>query len=148
MLADVERIPHGARMFLSAFWVEHPKLRRSCIKKYGYDPLINDFAYFRHGLNEHEHKSILKQLNNNRGVFSLQLAKKWAKSELNADKKSRSRRRKSTSPRLSPRRLSGGYKGINPETGGFMQYLFSLPTSFAASVDRSGSMIASAFKTS
>jgi hypothetical protein len=142
MLADVERIPHSARMFLNAFWVEHPKLRRSCIKKYGYDPLINDFAYFKHGLTEREHRNVLKQLNENRGVFSLQLAKKWAKSELKADKRSRSRKRKS--------RLSGGYKdkGINPETGGVMQYLFSIPTKFADTIDRSGSMIASAFKKS
>jgi hypothetical protein len=97
---------------------------------------------------------VLKRLNEKKGVFTLQLAKKWAKGEVEHEnqskKKSRSKRKTNKSrSRRSRNVLRGGYtdKGINPETGGFMQYLFSLPTKVAATVDRSGSMIASAFTT-
>lgn len=61
--------------------------------------------------------------------------------------------KKMRSPRLrlkrSPLLLSGGEykdKGINPETGGFFQYLFKMPTRFAAQVESTGAMIANAFK--
>ena len=62
--------------------------------------------------------------------------------------------KKMKSPKLrlkrSPLLLRGGgeYKdrGINPETGGFFQYLFQMPTRFAAQVESTGAMIANAFR--
>jgi len=56
------------------------------------------------------------------------------------------------SPKLrlkrSPMLRGGEYKdrGINPETGGFFQYLFQMPTRFAAQVESTGAMIANAFR--
>jgi hypothetical protein len=74
------------------------------------------------------------------------------KSRRRSPKTKRSPRRL-RSPRLilkrSPYKLRGGeYKdvGINPETGGFFQYLFKMPTRFAAQVESTGAMIANAFK--
>jgi len=174
MIATIERIPKNARLFLNAFWIRHPKNRKKCVEKYGFDPIDDEKMYWMHGLGEKEHRSILRSVIANNGVFSLKYAKMWAASELNLAPKlkslrsrsrSRSRRRKRRSPRrqMSPSKeskrigLRGGGgdgvreeyvdKGINPHTGGVIQYLINLPVKIAATLDISGRQIVNAFKT-
>lgn len=64
----------------------------------------------------------------------------------------RKRRSRSRSHKSKRGGLRGGHvedyvdRGINPETGGIVQYLLSAPTRIAASLNRSGRMIANLFK--
>jgi len=177
MIATIERIPKDARLFLNAFWIRHPKNRKKCVEKYGFDPIDDEKMYWMHGLGEKEHRSILRSVIANNGVFSLKYAKMWAASELNLAPKlrstsksprlrSRSRSRRRRSPRrqrekrspLKSKRsgLRGGGgdgvreeyvdKGINPHTGGVIQYLLNLPVKIAATIDSSGKRIVNAFK--
>jgi hypothetical protein len=165
MIATIERIPKNARLFLNAFWINHPKKRKECVKKYGFDPIDDEEMYWMHGLAEKEHRSILRSVIANNGVFSLKYAKMWATSELRSTSKSpRSRSRsRSRRSRRSPRRqrspskskrsgLRGGGgdeyvdKGINPHTGGVIQYLLNLPVKIAATIDSSGRRIVNVFK--
>jgi hypothetical protein len=170
MIASIERIPKNTRLFLNAFWIRHPKKRKECVEKYGFDPIEDEEMYWMHGLAEKEHRSILRNVIANDGVFSLKFAKMWAASELRSTLTSPSRSRsrsKSIRRRRSPRRknrslktksklsgLRGGGegreeyvdKGINPQTGGVIQYLMNLPVKIAATLDTSGRRIVNAFK--
>lgn len=169
MIASIERIPKNARLFLNAFWIRHPKKRKECVEKYGFDPIEDEEMYWMHGLAEKEHRSILRNVIANNGVFSLKFAKMWAASELRSTSKSPSRSRSRSRRRRSPKRqkspskkskrsgLRGGGgggegreeyvdKGINPHTGGVIQYLFNLPVKIAATIDSSGRRIVNAFK--
>ena len=168
MIVSIERIPKNARLFLNSFWIRHPKKRKECVEKYGFDPIEDEEMYWMHGLAEKEHRLILRNVIANNGVFSLKFAKMWAASELRSTSskspsRSRSRSRRRRSPRRSPSKKSkrsglrggggGGEgreeyvdKGINPHTGGVIQYLFNLPVKIAATIDSSGRRIVNAFK--
>ena len=136
-----------AKTYLDKFWKRHAKLRRKCFLKYGYDPL-KDEKYWDVGLLETEHRRTLFFVRQNYNILSLVLAKKWARTELRVDKlRSRSRSRSSIqrkSRSVSKRGLSGGYtyKGINPETGGVVEFLLSVPARVASTIDSSGKLVA------
>jgi len=71
------RIPSDSRSELIKFWCAHPKLRRGCLTKYGFDPIDEETAYWRFGLAEPDHRNVLRSIRRNNNVFSLAHVKRW-----------------------------------------------------------------------
>jgi hypothetical protein len=76
------QIPADARRELTRFWKKHPALRKGCLDKYGFDPIEEEADYWRYGLAEPAHRGVLRDVRRNGNVFSLPLAKRWARGEL------------------------------------------------------------------
>ena len=71
-----------ARKILNAFWETHPSIRAKCVKKYGFDPILEEAKYWPPGIREKDHANILRDLKLNNYVFSVSLARRWVASEL------------------------------------------------------------------
>lgn len=79
-------IPEDSRAELEKFWHKNPELRQKCKDKYGHDPIDDAEHYWEHGLpDEPEHKEITEAAKAQ--GFKLDLAKRWEKEELAAEKK-------------------------------------------------------------
>ena len=76
------QIPPASRSELNRFWRAHPALRKGCLRKYGFDPIDEEEAYWRYGLAEPDHLSLLRAVQQNNGIFSLALVKRWEVEEL------------------------------------------------------------------
>jgi hypothetical protein len=76
------RIPADAREELTVFWRAHPRLRRGCLSKYGFDPINDESAYWRCGLAEPDHRDVLRAVRRNGSRFSLTLVRRWELEEL------------------------------------------------------------------
>lgn len=76
------RIPADSRSALTRFWLAHPALRQGCLRKYGFDPIHEEEAYWRFGLAEPDHRDVLRAVRQNDDVFSLALVKRWEVEEL------------------------------------------------------------------
>ena len=79
---DCLRIPADARHELTCFWQAHPKLRKGCLEKYGFDPIDDEADYWRFGLAEPDHRDVLRAVRRAGGVFSLPYVKRWEIEEL------------------------------------------------------------------
>lgn len=66
-----------ARIFLHDFWIRYPKNRHACVTKYGFDPIIEEEKYWRYGIAEKDHSSILQKIKITK-KFTLPLARQWA----------------------------------------------------------------------
>jgi len=77
------RIPAAADRELTRFWQRQPGLRAGCLRKYGFDPIYAAADYWRFGLAEPPHASVVREIRRNGGVFSLPLVRRW-EAELNA----------------------------------------------------------------
>jgi hypothetical protein len=71
------RIPAASRTELIRFWSAHPALRRGCLRKYGFDPIDDEEAYWRFGLAEPDHRAVLRAVRRNNNRFSLALVQRW-----------------------------------------------------------------------
>lgn len=71
-----------ARAELTRFWKAYPMLRRGCLRKYGFDPIDEEEAYWRFGLAEPDHRKVLRAVRRNGNRFSLALVKRWEIEEL------------------------------------------------------------------
>lgn len=67
-----------ARVFLNNFWITKKSKRRACIRKYGFDPILEEKNYWIHGIAEKDHKDVLHKIIRNKNKFSLPLARLWA----------------------------------------------------------------------
>jgi hypothetical protein len=76
------RIPAESRRELIRFWRAHPVLRSGCLRKYGFDPIDDEAAYWRLGLAEPSHRDVLRAVRRNDDVFALALVKRWEVEEL------------------------------------------------------------------
>ena len=76
------QIPPASRSELNRFWRAHPALRKGCLRKYGFDPIDKEEAYWRYGLAEPDHLSLLRAVQRNNDIFSLALVKRWEVEEL------------------------------------------------------------------
>jgi hypothetical protein len=76
------QIPEDSRMELVAFWRAHPALRKGCLRKYGFDPIDEEEAYWRFGLAEPDHQNLLLAVRRNHDVFSLPFVKRWKVEEM------------------------------------------------------------------
>jgi hypothetical protein len=76
------QIPPASRSKLNRFWRAHPALRKGCLCKYGFDPIDEEEAYWRYGLAEPDHLSLLRAVQRNNDTFSLALVKRWEVEEL------------------------------------------------------------------
>lgn len=77
-------IPKASRILLTAFWQTYPKLRKECLRKYGFDPITEEAAYWRFGLAEPDHRTVLRDLRRNDGRFTPALVRRWELEELEA----------------------------------------------------------------
>jgi len=82
----IKSIDADADEVLTKFWHDHDDLRKACLAKYGYDPIDEKMSYWEYGLAEPEHKALADGVVANDGAFSLELAKRWTKGELEAAK--------------------------------------------------------------
>ena len=83
----IDTVAEDADKLLTEFWLDHDDLRKECTKKYGFDPIDAKLDYWKHGLAEPEHHEIAKAVQLHEGVFTLEMAEKWAKQELEAARK-------------------------------------------------------------
>lgn len=79
---DGLRIPEASRAELVRFWRAHPVLRRGCLRKYGFDPIHDEEAYWRFGLAEPDHRDVLRAVRRNDNCFALALVRRWEAEEL------------------------------------------------------------------
>lgn len=86
------QIPEDSRRALTRFWHEHPDLRRGCLDKYGFDPIDEEAAYWRHGLAEPDHHDVLRAVQRDGGVFSLPHVRRWKIEELSHKARKKIRR--------------------------------------------------------
>ena len=78
---DYLKISPYVRKLLNAFWKSRPDLRKACTDKYGYDPIQQEREYWPPGITEADHDDIRNDINNNGGIFSAALARRWIISE-------------------------------------------------------------------
>jgi hypothetical protein len=71
-----------ARSFLTKFWILHPRKRKACVRKYGFDPILQETNYWTHGIAEQDHAKVLAIIQRHNNTFSLPLARLWAIQEL------------------------------------------------------------------
>jgi hypothetical protein len=71
-------ITSQARVYLNNFWLTKRSKRKACVRKYGYDPILQERLYWTHGIQEKDHKDVLGKIMRNNNRFTLPLARLWA----------------------------------------------------------------------
>jgi len=76
-------------------------LRRGCLRKYGFDPIDDETAYWRYGLAEPDHRDVLREVRRNGNRFSIELVRRWEIEEAGIESAGFVQRPQSNQPRVN-----------------------------------------------